>query len=228
MRARLSLAVAVILLIGSSAFAASLGSFSNSDMTGALRQALSSSSIAAVSKLGRAGGFLNNPQVRIPLPPALEKAQFALRAVGMGAQADQLEVAMNHAAEQAVPEAKDLLLQAVSKMSVSDAEGILTGGNKAATAYFKRTTEASLTKKFEPIVAQTVNRIGLAQQYDEFAGKAAAMHLISGQQASVSAYVTQKALDGLYTIMGDEEASIRRNPAQAGSKLVASVFGSLK
>ena len=226
--ATIGISIGAIILTCAIASATSLSSFSNSDMTGALKQALSSSSLAAVSKLGRPGGFLNNPQVRIPLPPALEKAQFALRAVGMGAQADQLQVAMNHAAEQAVPEAKGLLVQAVDNMSVSDAEGILRGGNKAGTAYFKRATEASLTKKFEPIVAATVNKIGLAQEYDQFAGKAAQMHLISGQQASVSAYVTQEALDGLYKMMGDEEASIRQNPAQAGSKLVSSVFGSLK
>jgi hypothetical protein len=225
---RVMMAFSTLLLWNAGALAASLASFSNSDMTSALKQALTSSSLAAVSSLGRPGGFLNNPQVRIPLPPALQKAQIAMRAFGLGQQADQLDIAMNHAAEQAVPQAKELLLQAVDHMTVRDAEGILTGGNRAATAYFKRTTEAGLTAKFEPIVARTVDRIGLAQEYNEFAGKAAAMHLISGQEASVSAYVTQKALDGLYTIMGNEEAAIRQNPARAGSQLVATIFGSLK
>lgn len=207
--------------------AQSLSSFSNQDMTGALKEALSSASTAAVSKLGQQGGFLNNPQVRIPLPAALAKAQFAMRAMGMGGEADRLEVAMNHAAEQAVPEAKGLLLESVNKMTVSDAQKILTGGNEAGTAYFKRTTEASLTKKFEPIVKQVVDRNGLAQSYDTYAGKAASMGLLTGQQASVSAYVTQKALDGLYFEMGREEAAIRKNPMQQGGKLVSSVFGAL-
>ncbi len=207
--------------------AQSLSSFSNQDMTGALKEALSSASTAAVSKLGQQGGFLNNPQVRIPLPEALAKAQFAMRAMGMGGEADKLEVAMNHAAEQAVPAAKGLLLESVNKMTVSDAQKILTGGNEAGTAYFKRTTEASLTKKFEPIVKQVVDRNGLAQSYDTYASKAASMGLLTGQQASVSAYVTQKALDGLYFEMGREEAAIRKNPMQQGGKLVSSVFGAL-
>lgn len=220
-------AICAALMLAPQAQAQSLSSFSNQDMTGALKEALSSASTAAVSKLGQQGGFLNNPQVRIPLPAALAKAQIAMRAMGMGGEADKLEVAMNHAAEQAVPEAKGLLLESVNKMTVRDAQKILTGGNEAGTAYFKRTTEASLTQKFEPIVKQVVDRNGLAQSYDTYAGKLASMGLLTGQQASVSAYVTQKALDGLYFEMGQEEAAIRKNPMQRGGGLVSSVFGAL-
>src|SRR5262245_48832434 len=178
--------------------AASLADISNTDAASGLKQALSDGSIAAVGKLGVENGFFGNPKVKIPLPPSLQRVEGAMRAIGMRRQADELVLTMNRAAEAAVPEAKQLLVDAVKKMTVQDAKGSLTGGDTAATDYFKRTTEADLAKRFLPIVKNATDRVGLAQQYNAIAGQGSALGLIKEDQATIEAYVTKKTLDGLY------------------------------
>lgn len=216
------------LLFAAASQAADLGSFSNADMVTGLKDALSQGSAAAVAKLGQENGFLGNPKVKIPLPDTLKKAEKAMRTFGMGKQADDLVTAMNRAAETAVPEAKTLLTDSVKKMSVDDARGILTGGDNAATQYFRKTTETPLTAKFLPIVSNATKKVGLAEQYNEFAATGAKFGLVKGQDAKIEDYVTRKTLDGLYLMMADEEKALRANPVQAGSALVKKLFGALQ
>ena len=216
------------LLFASLSQAMSLDGFSNKDATKGLKEALTQGAGQAVAMLGKPDGFLGNPQVRIPLPGNLKKAEKMLRTLGMGQQADDLEMAMNRAAEAAVPEAKTLLVNAVKQMSVSDAKGILTGGDDAATQYFRRTTSGPLTEKFRPIVKQAMSKVNVAQQYDRFAGKAEKFGLLGAEDAQLDSYVTQKALDGLYLIIAEEEKSIRKNPAEAAGKLARKVFDALR
>lgn len=216
------------LMAASGAFAAGLDSISNADATSGLRQALSDGSIAAVAKLGVENGFFNNPSVKIPLPPSLKKVEGALRMAGMKKQADDLVLSMNRAAEAAVPEAKQLLVDAVKKMSVQDAKGILTGGDTAGTEYFKRTTSAQLTQRFLPIVKKATDRVGLAHQYNSLAGQGAQFGLIHKDQATIESYVTQKALDGLYFMIGEQEKAFRHNPVGASSDIVRKVFGAIR
>jgi hypothetical protein len=215
------------LLIGTAA-AAGIADITNSDATNGLRQALNEGSIAAVAKLGVENGFFANPKVKIPLPPAMQRVEGAMRAIGMRRQADELVLTMNRAAEAAVPEAKQLLVDAVKKMSVQDAKGILTGGDTAATEYFKRTTQGDLAKRFLPIVKKATDRVGLAQQYNSLAGQGAALGLVKQDQATVESYVTQKALDGLYLMIGEQEKAFRQNPLGATSDIVKKVFGALR
>jgi hypothetical protein len=200
---------------------------SSKDAAGGLRDALTKGIDVAVSQLGAQNGFLNDPKVTIPLPSALEKAQRALRMVGMGAQGDQLKATMNHAAESAVAQAKPIFKQALQHMSVADAKGILTGGDGAATAYFRRTTSMQLTTKFKPVVASATAKLGLAAKYDQYAGKAAQLGLVSAQDANLDDYVTAKALDGLFSRIADEEHEIRKDPLGQASSLIRKVFGSL-
>ena len=216
-----------ILLIGD-ASAAGIADITNSDAASGLKQALNEGSIAAVAKLGVENGFFANPKVKIPLPPAMQRVEGAMRAIGMRRQADELVLTMNRAAEAAVPEAKQLLVDAVKKMTVQDAKGILTGGETAATEYFKRTTQADLTKRFLPIVKKATDRVGLAQQYNSLASQGAALGLVKQDQASIEGYVTQKALDGLYYMIGEQEKAFRRNPLGATSDIVKKVFGALR
>jgi hypothetical protein len=211
----------------SNALAAGLDSISNTDATRGLRQALSDGSVAAVAKLGIQNGFFNNPSVKIPLPPSLKKVEGALRLAGMKKQADDLVLSMNRAAEAAVPEAKQLLVDAVKKMSVQDAKGILTGGDTAGTEYFKRTTSAQLAQRFLPVVKKATDRVGLAQQYNSLAGQGAQFGLISKDQATIESYVTQKTLDGLYLMIGEQEKAFRKDPVGASSDIVRKVFGAL-
>ena len=135
---------------------------------------------------------------------------------------------MNHAAEAAVPEARTLLVDAVRKMTVKDAKGILSGGDTAATEYFKRTTQSQLAARFLPIVKQATDRVGLAEQYNGLAGQAAQLGLIREQQATIEGYVTQRALDGLYLMIAEQEKAFRQNPLAATSDIVKRVFGAMR
>ena len=216
------------LFVISAAACASLDHISNTDAVGGLKQALNDGSVAAVGKLGVENGFFANPQVKIPLPPSLKRAEGAMRALGMRKQADELVLSMNRAAEAAVPEAKALLVDAVKKMSVQDAKQILSGGNTAGTDYFKRNTQAQLQQRFLPIVKKATDRVGLAQQYNSLAGQGASLGLVKEDQATIERYVTQKALDGLYFMIGEQEKAFRQNPVGATSDIVKKVFGALK
>jgi hypothetical protein len=193
-----------------------------------LKQALVDGSAAAVGLLGKHDGFLANPKVKIPLPPALQKIEAALRYTGMKRQADELVVAMNRAAEAAVPEAKALLIDSARKMTLQDAKGILSGGDTAATDYFRRTTRTQLTQRFRPIVKKATDQVGLAEQYNGIAGQAAQLGLIREQQSTIDGYVTDKALDGLYLMIAEQEKSFRANPMGAASDIVKRVFGAIR
>ena len=204
-----------------------LANLSNAEVGSGLKAALTRGAEVAVQQLGRKDGFYGSAKWRIPLPPALQKTESLMRLAGMGSQADQLDLAINRAAEAAVPEAKTLLVQAVKSMTLQDAKGILTGGDEAATQYFQRKTDAPLTSKFLPIVARATDKVGLAQTYNRFAGQAAQFGLIQQDQASIQSYVTKEALKRLYTAIGEEEKAIRADPVGTGSKLISKVFGAV-
>lgn len=208
--------------------AAQLEGITNTEAIGGLKQALTDGSAMAVSLLGKENGYFGNPQVKIPLPKTIQKVEGALRFMGKQQEADDLVLSMNRAAEAAVPEAKVLLVDAVKKMSVQDAKGVLTGGDTAATEYFRRTTRTQLTERFLPIVKQVTDRVGLAQQYNSLAGQGVSFGLVDKDEATVEAYVTKKALDGLYLMIAEQEKKFRRDPVSATSDIVRKVFGSLR
>jgi hypothetical protein len=208
--------------------AAQLDRISNKEAVAALKAALDKGAQRAVSSLGRTDGFFANPRVKIPLPESLQKAEGWMRRLGMGRYADELVLTMNRAAEEAVPEARTLLVGAVKKMTVEDAKGVLTGGDTAATAYFRRTTEEQLRAKFLPIVSRATARVKLAEKYNEYADKGVRIGLLSKQDANLDAYVTQKALDGLFLVIADEEKQIRQDPVGSASSLIRKVFGALR
>jgi hypothetical protein len=204
-----------------------LDALTSHDASSGLRAALSQGIDTAVSQLGVPNGFLNDPKVAIPLPPALEKADRALRMVGMGGEADKLKVGMNHAAEMAVADAKPIFKAALQRMSVSDAKGILTGGEDAGTQYFRRATSAQLTTKFKPTIARETEKLQLASVYDKYAGKAAELGLVNKQDADLNDYVTAKALDGLFSRIADEEHAIRKDPLGQANSLIKKVFAAV-
>lgn len=201
---------------------------SNKDAVAGLKAALEKGTQAAVASLGRTDGFLGNDKVKIPLPDSLARAEALMRRIGLGKYADELVVTMNRAAEAAVPEARKLFVDSVRKMTVQDAKGILTGGDTAATEYFRRTTRDPLHARFLPIVKKATARVGLAQKYNEYAGKGAELGLVRKEQANLDEYVTQKALDGLFLMVAEEEKKIRRDPVAAGTSIIRKVFGALK
>jgi Protein of unknown function (DUF4197) len=218
--------IACVALQGT-AFGLNVSSLSNADASAGLKKALDQGIDQAVGKLGVVGGFLGNPAVKIPLPPKLAKAESAMRMLGMGAQADELVTAMNRAAEDAVPESKVLLKQALKQMTLADAKQILTGGDDAATQYFKRVTYAPLQIKFAPIIDRATRKVKLADNYNAVAEKGVALGLLKPGDATIQAYVTEKTLDGLYFMMAQEERAIRKDPLGQGSDLLKKVFGAV-
>ncbi len=222
----IALATGLGLATGSKpAAAAGLSSLTDADAAAGLKQALRQGIGHAVDRLGVAGGFLDNPAVKIPLPPKLAKAEGVMRMVGLGDQADALVVAMNRAAEAAVPESKALLEKALSQMTVADAKQILTGGDDAATQYFRRVTYKPLAAKFAPIVADETRKVHLTQTYDAVAAKGVALGVLKPEDSTLEAYVTGKTLDGLYLMMAEEERAIRKDPLGQASSLLRKVFG---
>jgi hypothetical protein len=206
---------------------AQLENITNREAISALRTALEKGSRAAVDQLGKENGFFGDTRVKIPLPPSLQRAERNLRRFGMGKYADELVLTMNRAAEAAVPEAKQLFVDSVKKMSVQDAKGILTGGETAGTEYFRRTTSEQLRKRFLPIVQKSTRKVGLAQKYNQYAEQGVALGLVEADQANLDDYVTRKALDGLYFMVAEEEKKIRQDPVGTASSILKKVFGAL-
>jgi hypothetical protein len=215
------------LLLSSSAFALSLADLTQKDASGGLKDALIQGAQVAVQQLGKPGGFGNNPDVRIELPGKLGKAAKTMKMMGMGAQVDQLEASMNEAAEAAVPKAQALLVDSVKKMTVQDAKSILSGPQDSATQYLDKTSREQIRAQFLPIVKQATDQVGLAKQYNAFAGQAAAFGVVDAKSASIENYVTEQALDGLFEMIAKQEASLRQNPAGAATSLAKKVFGAL-
>ncbi len=224
----LNMTLAFVLILGSQAMAVGIDSLSSSDTASGLKEALTRGAEIAVGQLGKKDGFLGDKRVRIPLPDSLRSVEKAMRTCGMEKQADELIETMNLAAEVAVVEAKPILTNAVKSMSFDDARGILTGGDDAATQYFKRTTSKDIAAKFLPIVKQATAKVDLAGQYNQYAGQAAKLGLLDEKDADLDTYVTHKAMDGLFKMIAEQEKSIRKDPVGTGSAILKKVFGALK
>ena len=218
---------ATFTLFALQASALGLSDLTNTDASGGLKAALTQGIGKAVSSLSATDGFFKNPQVKIPLPDYLKKAEKGMRMFGMGKQADELVLKMNRAAEAAVPEAKTLLLNSLKQMSLTDAKSILTGGDDAATQYFKRTTSTEMGTKFLPVVTKATEDVQLAKQYNKFAEMGNKFGLVKKENANLEQYVTQKTLDGVYLMIAQEEKAIRKDPVGQASSLIKKVFGAL-
>ncbi|HEY4065927.1 MAG TPA: DUF4197 domain-containing protein [Burkholderiaceae bacterium] len=218
----------LVTLAGLWALEARAAGITEGDAAAGIRAALERGAASAVALLGRSGGFLDNPKVRIQLPGYLNEAAKVLKFTGQQARVDELVTAMNRAAEQAVPAAQALLVNAVRSMSVDDGRKILSGGDNSATQFFEAKTRAPLNVKFLPIVTKATEKVSLADKYNQVAGKGAAVGLLSKDQANIQSYVTGKALDGLFLMIGEEEHKIRQDPVGTGSAILKKVFGSLK
>lgn len=191
-----------------------------------LKEALRIGTQNAVNRTSRTDGYLSNDLIRIELPKSLQTMARGLRTVGFGDQIDEVEVAMNRAAEQAAGEAVDIFWDGIRQMTFADAHAILTGGETAATDYFERTTRAPLRKRFEPIVDDKLKQVGLVRQYDDLVGRYTALPFTNKPEFDIRDYVTDKALDGLFLVLGEEERRIRTDPSARVTSLLREVFGS--
>jgi hypothetical protein len=207
---------------------AAVSNLSDKETNDGLKLALNQGVTKAVDVLGATDGFLGNKEVKIPLPDSLKKIEKGMRMVGMGDQADDLVLKMNRAAEQAVPEAKTLLVNSIKQMSLADVKGILTGPQDAATQYFKKTTSTDMAAKFLPIVQKATANVQLADTYNKYAEMGSQFGVVKKENANINQYVTQKALDGVYLMVAKEEAAIRQDPMGQASNLLKKVFGAAK
>jgi len=200
-------------------------SLGDADASAGVKAALERGAVAAVALLGRTDGFLGNALVRIALPGYLNDGAKVLKALGQQKRVDELLTAMNRAAESAVPQAQDLLVSTVRNLSVQDAVRIVKGGDTSVTDFFAGRTRSPLSERFLPIVTQATEKVSLAEKYNAVAGKATGLGLVKKEDANIQSYVTRKALDGLYLMIGEEEKKIRRDPVATGSDILRKVFG---
>lgn len=195
-------------------------------MVSGLKEALEKGTQFAVDSLGKDGGFLDNSAVKIPMPDSLSWVEKSLRSLHQDELADEFIGTMNHAAEQAVPEAATIFGTAIQNMSVEDAQGILAGPDDAATQYFRTNTEAAMTEKMRPIVEEATARAGVTSAYKNMTARAGGMtSLLSGDATDLDSYVTGKTLDGLFLMIAEEEKKIRENPLARSTDLLKKVFG---
>lgn len=203
---------------------------SDTDISGGLKEALGRGVSNAIKSLGKEDGFLSNVRVKIPLPKSLQKIEKVVRVAGQGKAVDEFVASMNHAAEKAVPVAAQVFVEAIKKMSFDDARQILfSGKDDSATQFFRRTSEENLREKFRPIVEEFTAKTGVTQKYKSMIGKAGfAARFLGNDATDLDGYVTQKALDGLFLLIADEEKKIRKNPLGRTTSLLKKVFGILK
>ena len=203
---------------------------SNNDIASGLKEAIIVGVRKAVDELGRDNGFLDNDDVRIPLPRSLAKMERTLRVVGQGRRLDEFVEAMNHAAEKAVPVATDIFIDSIRQMTFDDGRRILFSGEEdAATQFFRRTSEDRLRLKFRPIVEDFTEQVGVTQKYKEMAGRLGGLGRLVGHDATdIDGYVTEKAMDGLFLLIAREEAKIRRDPIGRTTSILRRVFGVLR
>lgn len=194
----------------------------------ALRDSLTQGTKAALAKLGKQNGFLDNPAVKIGLPKNFAKADKVLRMLGQGRKVDDLIVAMNRAAEAAAPKAESLVLEAVKKMALNDAKGILGAGDGAATAYFRKASEAQFTEQFMPVILSVTEQSDLLRAYNALAAKLMQLAGIKSELSTVQAYVNRKAVDGIYKMVAVEEHALRIDPKRYAGGVVEKVFGLLQ
>jgi uncharacterized protein DUF4197 len=191
----------------------------------ALKEALQVATANAVAVTGKTDGYFKNQVIKILLPERLRTLETGLRAVGYGAEVDELVLGMNRAAERAAPQAKEIFWDAIGVMTIDDARKILNGSDTAATDYFRTKTSEPLTASFRPIVEQSMRQVGVTRQYNELLGRAKAIPFLNVDAYDLDDYVVGKALNGLFHVVGDEEKKIRTNPAARVTELLRDVFG---
>ena len=190
-----------------------------------LKEALRVGTGNTVRSTGQVDGYFGNEAIKILMPEKLRTLEKGLRAVGYRKEVDQFVLSMNRAAERAAPHAKAIFWDAILQMSFKDARQILSGGDTAATDYFRDKTSDKLAAAFRPVVQEATNKVGVTRQYNQLVGRARAIPFLKSELLDINEYVVTKALDGLFYVLAEEEQKIRKNPAARVSKLLKEVFG---
>ena len=202
----------------------SLG-LSQQQIIGGLREALKVGSERVVSQIGTTDGYNADPQIHIPLPSELQKVQNLLKKFGLSSLADDVELRLNRAAEQAAPQAKDIIWKAISDMSLEDAQAIYQGPKDAATQYFKRVSSDNLRQLIAPVAKSNLQDVGALQAYDALMGEYKSMPFVPDVKADLVNHTTELAMQGIFHYLAQEEAAIRENPAKRTTEILKTVFG---
>ena len=233
----LAAAMAVGLLLSPSPAAAQVdkllqglggGTLSDAKIGSGLKEALRVGTEATISLTGKTDGYFANQAIKILLPSQLQTADKGLRMVGYGPQLDEFVLSMNRAAEAAAPGAKKIFGDAIGAMSIQDVRKIWSGGDNAATQYFKSKTSNQLTAAFKPVVDKALNQVGVTRQYKELLGRAQSIPFMKTESLDIDRYVLGKSLDGLFLVLGEQEKQIRTNPAARTTELLKEVFATAK
>jgi hypothetical protein len=204
---------------------ASIGGLSNTEAANGLKEALMQGIGKGADQASQTDGFYLNRLIRIPFPPDAQRVANTLRSIGMGSQVDKFELSLNRGAEDAARSAKPIFLSAIKSLTFSDVWNILTGQKDAATQYLKRTTSSQLTTAFAPIMQQSLDKVGATRYYSSLATQYNQIPLVTPVQTNLNQYATGKAIDGLFTLIAQEEANIRENPVARTTELLRRVFG---
>ena len=202
------------------------GTLSDAKIGSGLKEALRVGTEATISLTGKTDGYFANQAIKILLPAQLQTADKGLRMVGYGPQLDEFVLSMNRAAEAAAPGAKKIFGDAIGAMSIQDVRKIWSGGDNAATQYFKSKTSNQLTAAFKPVVDKALNQVGVTRQYKELLGRAQSIPFMKTESLDIDRYVLTKSLDGLFVVLGEQEKQIRTNPAARTTDLLKEVFAS--
>jgi hypothetical protein len=212
--------------INSGASAATQGNgLSNDEVVKGLREALTIGSGNASGNASKRDGFLKNNLIKIPFPKEAKVVETKARQIGMGSQVDKFVTTMNRAAEEASKEATPVFVNAIKTMTITDGISILRGGDNAATTYLKGRTSAELTNKFSPIVKKAINKVELTKYWKPIINGYNRIPGVKKQNPDLDRYVTEKTLEGLFTLLGQEEAKIRKDPVAQVTNLLRRVFG---
>ena len=190
-----------------------------------LKEALATGTKRAVTTVARTDGYFGNQAIRILMPEKIRNVADVLGRIGFSTQVDEFVLSMNRAAEKAAPKALDFFVVAVKEMSFEDAGKILKGGDTAATEYLKRTTGDKIAAAFKPVISSSVNQVGTSRSYKELIQTYESIPFVPTVQLDLDSYVTSKAVEGLFYMLGEEEKKIRTNPAARGTELLRTVFG---
>ena len=211
-------------LLGSGSGGSS-AALSTAEISDGLREALRVGTERVVDQLGQTDGFNADPDIHIPLPESLQSVQKALGTVGMSDLADDLELRLNRAAEAATPQAKQVFWDAISNMTLEDAEGIYNGPDDAATRYFQEKMSGPLSEAMRPVIDDSLSGVGAIAAYDNMMGEYGKLPFMPDAKANLSDYALEQALEGLFTYVAREEAAIRSDPAKRTTEILQKVFG---
>lgn len=196
-----------------------------SEVAQGLKEALVKGASVGADNLAQVDGYFQNPKVKIPFPPDLQKVEERLRQIGLGAEVDKFVLTLNRGAEKAAQEAKPIFVSAIRSMTIEDAWNILKGEDDAATQYLKRTTSAQLTEKFKPVIQQALNQVNATKYYSDLVNAYNKIPLVQKVNPDLNAYATDLAIQGLFVMIAKEEKNIRENPAARTTELLQKVFG---